>query len=249
MMKALSMEFYKIRHRKIGLTVVAMLAVQFFVAAYSITRMKPYELPQGWMGSILLLAEINCFFMPIAVAVIGSRLSDIEHKGNTFKLLKAIMPSSKLFAAKFLCGTVYIVITVILQMGFVIFAGHLKGFTQEFPSGYFAYYSLVTLIVDLTLLLLQLIISLLFANQMISFVVAITGTLLGIFSMFIGSISKFVLWGYYCELSPVRMNWDKDTRIIDLYWINIPFGELSVLVIIFILIYVIGKKLFIGKEL
>ena len=249
MIKALSMEFYKIRHRKIGLTVLAILVVQFITVAYSIKRMRPYELSQGWMGSILLLTQINCFFMPIAVAVIASRLSDIEHKGNTLKLLKAIMPSSQLFAAKFLCGTVYIVITVILQIGFIIFAGYLRGFPQEFPNSYFAYYFLVTLMVNLTLLLLQLIISLIFANQMISFIVAITGTLLGIFSMYIGSISKFVLWGYYCELSPVRMNWDKDTRIIDLYWINIPFGELSALVVIFILIYTIGKKLFVGKEI
>ena len=142
MIKELSMEFYKIRHRKVGLTVLAIIAVQFFVAAYSIKRMKPYELSQGWMYSLLLFAQLNCFFMPIALTVIGSRLSDIEHKGNTFKLLESIMPSSKLFTSKFLCGSVYILIAVIMQIVFIIFAGHLKGFTQEFPSGYFIYYQI-----------------------------------------------------------------------------------------------------------
>lgn len=249
MIKALSMEFYKIRHRKIGLTMLAIVAVQFILAAHSIERMKSYELEQGWIGSMLLFSEMNCIFMPIAVAVIGSRLSDIEHKGNTFKLLRVIMSSSRLVIAKFLCGAVYIVIATILQMGFMIFMGNLKGFTQEFPTNYFVYYYLCTLIISLTLLLFQLIISLLFANQMISFVVAIAGTLLGIFSMFIGSISKFVIWGYYLELAPVRMNWSKETRIIDYYWIDIPVGEVIALLIVFVVLYVIGKKLFVGKEL
>ncbi|AGX43104.1 ABC transporter permease [Clostridium saccharobutylicum] len=249
MIKALSMEFYKIRHRKIGLTVLVIVMVQFIIASYSINKMKSYELEQGWMYLILLFSEINCFFMPITVAVISSRLSDIEHKGNTFKLLNAVMPASQLFVGKFLCGAVYIGIINIFQVGFMILSGNLKGFTEEFSIDYFFYYILITFIVNLTLLLLQLIISLIFSNQIISFVVAITGTLLGAFSMLIGSIAKFVPWGYYCELAPVRMNWDKDTRIIDLYWTNIPYGEVIALLIIFILLYTFGKQLFVRKEI
>lgn len=249
MITALSMEFYKIRHRKIGLTVAMMIGMQFMWALWAMRNMDVHELSQGWMSCLYSFSQLNCIMMPIIVAVIASRLSDIEHKGNTLKLLKTIMPGSQLFTAKFLCGAFYMIITVILQLGIIIFIGHLRGFTQEFSFGYFEYYALFTLVINLTLLLLQLILSLLFVNQMIAFVIAIAGAFLGLYSLFFESISRFVLWGYYGLLSPVRMNWDKNTRVVDFYWSSVPLGECLILLVIFVLLYIIGKKLFIRKEI
>lgn len=249
MITALSMEFYKIRRRKIGVTVAMMVAVQFMWALWANRNMNPHQLSQGWMSCLYSFSQINCIMMPFIAAVVGSRLSDIEHKGNTLKLLKSIMPSSELFMSKFLCGAFFMVITVILQIGIIIFIGNLKGFTQEFPLGYFFYFALFTLLVNLALLLLQLILSLFFVNQMVGFIIAIAGTFLGLYSLFFKSVTRFVLWGYYGLLSPVGMNWDKNTRVVDLYWTNIPYAELLILVMILALLYIIGKKLFIGKEI
>lgn len=248
MIKALSMEFYKIRHRKIGLTVLMIIAVQFMWAFWAIKDKDGHKLSQIWMYSLYLFSTINCIMMPILVAVVASRLSDIEHKGNTFKLLKTIIPSGKLFAAKFLCGSFYMMVTVISQILIMIFIGELRGLNEEFPTGYFVYYALFTLGVNLTLLLLQLILSLQFINQMITFIVAIAGSFLGLYSLFFGSAGKFILWSYYAVLSPVGMNWDKGTRNVDYYWLSIPLIECCVLIGVFVMLYIIGKNLFIKKE-
>ena len=248
-MKELSMEFYKIRHRKIGLTVAMMMIVQFMWALWAIKDKDGHQLSQIWMYSLYTFSQINCIMMPILVAVIASRLSDIEHKGSTLKLLKTIMPGSKLFMAKFLCGTFYMVISVILQIGIIIFIGYLRGFNEKIPLGYFGYYASFTLVVNLTLLLLQLILSLIFVNQMIAFIIAIVGSFLGLYSLFLSNAAKFVLWSYYVVLSPVGMDWDKSTRIFSLHWVNIPYMEFCLVILIFILMYGIGKRLFIRKDI
>lgn len=249
MIKALSMEFYKVRHRKVGLTVLAVIAVQFMFALWNMKYKNTHELSQGWMDSFYTFSSINCIFMPMLAAVIGSRLSDIEHKGNTLKLLKAIMPGKQLFAAKFLCGGFYMFITIFLQAGIMIFIGNLRGITQEFPYGYFCYYVLFTTIINLTLLLLQLMLSLQFVNQTIAFAVAIVGTFLGLYSLFFENAARYVIWGYYMVLSPVRMDWNKSTQIVKFYWSSIPLFEFLALLICFCLLFIIGKNIFIRKEL
>jgi hypothetical protein len=248
MIKALSMEFYKIRHRKLGLTILAVIIVQFIYALWQMKYKNSHELSQGWMDSIYSFATINCIIMPMLVAVIGSRLSDIEHKGNTFKLLMTVMPSKQLFISKILCGGFYLLISVLLQVVMMICIGSLRGITQEFPVGYFCYYGLFTFLVNLTLLLLQLILSLQFLNQMIAFCVAIGGTFLGLYSLFFEKAGKYVLWAYYMVLSPARVDWDKSTRIVKFYWISIPLYEFFALLISLVLLYIIGKKLFMRKE-
>lgn len=248
MMKALSIEFQKIRHRNLGLTVAIMSFVQFIWALWAIKDKSGHQLSQIWMYSIYSFSTFNCIMMPILVAVIASRISDIEHKGNTFKLLKTIMPSSELFNAKFLCGAFYMLIIVILQILMIVFIGNLRGTNEKVPVGYFAYYGLFTLAVSLTLLVLQLILSLQFVNQMITFIVAIVGSLLGLYSLFLGNAAKFILWSYYAFLSPVKMNWDRAAEKVDFYWDSIPLMECLVLISIFIVLYIMGKRLFVRKE-
>ncbi|WP_315076651.1 ABC transporter permease [uncultured Clostridium sp.] len=241
------MEFYKIRHRKVGLTVAIMIGVQFMWALWAMRHMDVHKLSQGWMYSIYSFSQLNCIMMPIVIGVIASRLSDIEHKGNTIKLLKTIISDNKIFMAKFLCGEFYMIIIAILQVGIIIFFAKLKGFSGNFPIGYISYY---TLIINLTLLLLQLIFSLIFINQMIGLVIAIGGALLGLFSLFFSkTIARLVLWGYYGLLSPVKMDWDIKTRIVNLYWISIPLTEFAILIGIFILLYIAGKEIFKRKEI
>ena len=84
---------------------------------------------------------------------------------------------------------------------------------------------------------------------MIAFFIAIAGSFLGLFSLFFGGIvSKIILWGYYGTLSPVKMNWDKCTRIVQFYWAQIPVSDLLILITTFILLYLLGLKIFKLKE-
>lgn len=249
MMKTLYMEFYKMRNKGLGFVVIALIAIQMLWALWAMRYMNADELAQGWMSFMYSFAQINCIFMPIFIAVIASRLSDVEHKENYLKLMETFLSQKSIFNSKFLCGSVYIFMAVILQMVLMISLGNFKGVTQQLPVSRLIYYFSTTLIISLTLFLIQLVLSLLFENQMIAFITAITGTFLGLYSLFFDSISKYVIWGYYGALSVVRMNWNKDSRIVDFYWVNLPVNQILILGVIFIMLYITGKKLFMRKEL
>ena len=93
--------------------------------------------------------------MPVVAAVVASRLSDVEHKGNTFKLLETVIPSGKLFDSKFICGATYLILTSLVQVIMIIMLGKLKNFTGAPPYALLGLYFLFTSAVNLTILLLQ----------------------------------------------------------------------------------------------
>lgn len=248
-MHLLKVEFFKLRHRKMGLLVAGMGVFQLLYMIWATKGMDAHELAQGWKGCLYLSFQINIILMPLFIATIASRLSDIEHKGNTFKSLKTMIATPKLFHTKILCGGIYLGVMVLLQVGIMLVVSQYRQFIDAIPTNYIACYGVIVFLVDSTVFILQLVLSLLFTNQMIAFMVAIAGTFLGLYSMFFSEqVAQWILWGYYALLAPIRMNWDEATRIVDYYWIDVPIKHLVILIILFIGIYGVGRRAFIGKE-
>jgi len=188
--------------------------------------------------------------MPVIAAVVASRLCDIEHKGQTFKLLNTVMSAQRLFAAKFLYGALYLFSAVLLQLIVIVSVGCAVGFVGNPPPDKLFYYLLFTTAVNLTILLMQQVLSLLFKNQMIPLSVGIIGSFAGIFIMYFPqSLERFLLWGYYGVLMFVGMDWDKATRITDFYYVPVDWAGFIALIIIFCSIYIIGRTLFVRKEM
>ncbi len=250
MIKALAMEFRKIRRRKVWAIVAALISVQILLALWGVDRMDAHELSQGWMHFLYQFPILNSIMMPVIAAVVASRLCDIEHKGQTLKLLHTVMPAGRLFAAKFLCGALYMLAAVLLQIMVIVSAGLVIGFAGSPPLDKLLYYLLFTTAVNLTILLLQQVLSLLFRNQMIPLTVGIIGSFAGLFIMFFPqNLGRFLLWGYYGVLMFVSMNWDRATRISDFYYVPVDWTGFCALAIMFCMIYIIGRALFIRKEM
>lgn len=249
-MKAVAMEFNKVRRRKVWLIVALMISVQLVWALWAFRNMNALDLKQGWQYCLYRFPMLNAIMVPVIAAVVASRLSDVEHKGNTLKLLKTIMPAGQLFDAKFLCGSVYILAAVVLQVLIMVISGHLKGFEGAVPVSRLGYYLLFTTAVSLTILLLQQVLSLLFANQMVPLTVGLIGGFAGLFIMFFPqNLERFILWGYYGVLMFVRLDWQQATRICHYYWSPIDWTGFITLVVIFCAIYIIGRSLFVRKEI
>lgn len=250
MIKALAMEFQKIRRRKVWAIVAALISVQILLALWGVDRMDAHELSQGWMHFLYQFPILNSIMMPVMAAVVASRLCDIEHKGQTLKLLNTVMPAGRLFAAKFLCGALYMLAAALLQIIAIVMAGLVVGFEGSPPLDKLLYYLLFTTAVNLTILLLQQVLSLLFRNQMIALTVGIIGSFAGLFIMFFPqNLERFFLWGYYGVLMLVGMDWDRATRISDFYYMPVDWTGFSILAIMFCMIYIIGRSLFIRKEM
>lgn len=250
MIKAVSVEFQKIRHRRVWAIVAALIFVQMLWSLWGIQRMDAHDLSQGWMYFLYQLPLLNSIMMPVIAAVVASRLCDIEHKGQTFKLLNTVMPAQRLFAAKFTCGALYMLATVLLQLIVIIAVGYAVGFWGNPPSNKLLYYLLFTMAVNLTILLLQQVLSLLFKNQMIPLSVGIIGSFAGLFIMYFPqSLERFLLWGYYGVLMFVGMDWDRATRITDFHYVPVDWNGFIALIIMFFTIYIAGRALFVRKEM
>lgn len=248
-MHLLKMEFYKLRHKKMGAMVIGIVLFQLIYMIWATRSMGEYELMQGWKGLMYRAFEINIILMPLMIAMMASRLSDIEHKGSTFKYLKTIVSSARLFDTKALCGASYLMGIVILQIGMLLLVGGYRQFGEAIPVGYLGYYLVITFMIDLTLFILQLNLSLIWSNQMIALIVAVVGTFLGLYSMFFSEdVARWILWGYYALLSPVKMNWDSTTRIIDFYWVSLPIQTFMILMAVLVMLYFLGKCHFVRKE-
>lgn len=250
MNKELSAEFQKVRNRRVWLIVAALILVQIAWVSWSFHSMSTNDTQQGWMIILYQFSLLNSIVMPVIAAVVASRLSDVEHKGQTLKLLNTIMPTGKLFAAKFLCGALYMFIVAILQVLVVIATGYLRGFEGSVPVVKILYYLFFTTSVNVTILLFQQVLSLFFKNQIVSLSVGLTGGLIGLFIMFFPQhLAKFILWGYYGVLMLVGMDWDPATRFSSYYWAPVDWQGFLMLGLFFAAIYLIGRFLFVRKEI
>lgn len=128
MSKALALEFHKIHRRRVWMIVAAMILVQILWSIWGVRRMDAHELSQGWMFFLYQFPLLNSIMMPVIAAVVASRLCDIEHKGQMLKLLNTVMPAGRLFAAKFICGALYMLAAVLLQLIVMVAVGYAVGF-------------------------------------------------------------------------------------------------------------------------
>ncbi len=248
-MKGILLEFYKIRRRKVGVIILVLLGVQCLWGLWAFRDMDAKKLSQGYMQCLYHFTVLNTIMMPMVAAITASKICDLEHKGQTFKLLLTVMPAGTLFDAKFICASMYMVAVGAVQMIFIIVLGKAAGFTEPFPLGYLFYYFVITIFVTVVILAIQQVFSLLFTNQMVSFVIGITGSFAGLFSLFLPqNIQRGVLWSYYGVLMPVRMNWDSQTRIADLQYIPVDWSSFWLLMGMFAVIYLTGRRCFTRKE-
>lgn len=71
--------------------------------------------------------------MPLAMAILASRLWDVEVKGCTPKLLYTLQSRRSLFAAKAALGLAEIFLIVTLEAAGAPLIGHLQHYTQPYP--------------------------------------------------------------------------------------------------------------------
>lgn len=248
-MRTLMVEAAKTRRRYIWMPILAILFVQAAWAVWALSRWKKADFSQGWMYFLYQFPLLNCIMMPVAIAMIASRLADAEHKGQTFRLLHTLQRPGRLFDGKLLCGCGYVLLASLLQAAAVIGLGVMYGF-GPIPWNRLGLFLLGNASVGITLYLLQQIISMLFQNQLAALIVGLAGAFIGLTALFFSaSMQRLVLWSYYGVLSTVGMDWNPETKVSVFSWLSYHWGNYIPLVAAFVLLYLIGKTLYTRKEL
>ena len=159
MLQALHAEWQKARRRH-DLVLCLTFAVILYLWLGSTAPTGQDELANAYSALFFGAPIINTILLPVLMAVLASRLWDVEVKGYTAKLLYTLQSRRSLFFGKAVFGLGEIVLMVALEAAVLLLLGHTQGYTEAFPAGQFAYLNLCTLTVCTMLYFSELLLSL-----------------------------------------------------------------------------------------
>ena len=244
-MKLLKLEFYKCRRRQILPLCAAVLGLELLWAASDL----PDAAHLGWAMLFYDLAILDAILMPICVAMIASRSCEPEHKGSTWKLLETMVSPGALYFAKLAWGGLTLAGLLLLRSGLLLGLGTAYGLPGEPPYGRLALFALVTWAVSMMVYALQQGLSLRFANQAAALVCGVFGSFIGFLSLlFPPFLIRLVPWGYYGLLALSYMEWNPTTRMIRYHWQTPHPWDLLFLLLWATAFLLIGRTLFLRKE-
>lgn len=206
-MRYLSLEFYKIRRRGIFLTALFLCGAEGAWTAYSAQQyLEENGTHLVWNNLFTNLALLHGLFLPMAIAVLASRICDMEHKGDTWKLLgTAAEPMNRLYFSKFLCAFLILTFTLTAELAVLIVFGIWKGFPVPIPMDLILPIYFGTLLVSVFVLALQQWISMAVSNQLVALIVGMAGAFLGfVGALFPAQVRIAFPWCAYADLSSVQ---------------------------------------------
>ena len=173
----------------------------------------------------------------------------MEFKGDTLKQLCTLETLSEIYLTKVLFGIRYSLLLAAAQPFIIYFIGYFFHFTQDFLTEQIGYLTLLIFLLNITIFLIQLLLSLWIENQLIPLLFGLFGSFCGLFGLFLPNLNKFVLWGYYVHLSPIEMYWDSSTRITTYFDKPCNWTALLILLVLNLLLCLTGNHLFCRKEI
>ena len=203
-------------HRRHDLLLCLLVPLIMILWVGGLAPSDPEELANGYSALLYSIPVIEAILMPVLMAVLASRLWEIEVKGSMPKFLYTLQERRSLFAGKAAFGLLEILLVTLLEMGAAVLLGIVHGYTEAFPTGQLCYLFVCTLAVDAMLFFGEFLLMLWVGNPLPALCVGIVGALVGLFSAFMPPlVSYFVPFGYYIPLSAYEVaNWDKATHTV-----------------------------------
>jgi Uncharacterized protein conserved in bacteria len=248
-LSGLGVEVKKTKYRKIWLVILGICLLHFMWLTWILVKSDSNRMKEAYDYILFEFPLLNSITLPVVIAMIASRLCDIENKGNTLKLLYTIQKKGSVFDCKLLLGSFYIALIVALQILMVKIQSILFHFGVSMPEKQMFCYAISTFLVSFAILIIQQILSLLFDNQIAPLAIGLFGSFIGLFSLFFPkTVQRLVLWGYYSIFSTVGSSWNKDTRVMKFF--EVPFDSFTLVgfILFILIIYLLGKNLFLRKE-
>lgn len=250
MIHLLNTELKKIRRRHIGMLFAANLVIDFIWMLWPMNN-SDFLYNQEYDYLLICLPLINAVFLPTILAAAASRLCDIELKGSTLKMLCTMEPRQSIFHTKLLVGSIYLLLFSLAQTAMIpVLAASLSP-GQELPAARVCLFGISTFGISLVLFLIQQSVSLLSGNQLFPLFLGVGGSFVGVFTWFFPQLPlRYMLpWGYYCVVLTTNMSYDEVTREVDYYATSFPVGFFLGFMAFGVLVYIIGKRLFMNREI
>ena len=209
----------------------------------------PEELANGYSALLYSLPVIEAILMPVMMAVLASRLWDMEIKGNTAKLLYTLQQKGSFYDLKFVHECFYLLLFTIGECLLFPLSGKLYHFTEPLSLPLLLRHGVVLFLAGTVILILQHILSLLCQNQIAPLFIGLAGAFLGLFSMFFPpALTRLLPWSYFGAFLPYGMEYDPATRIISFYELPFPIGLFIGYAVFGIVFYLVCRGIFLKKE-
>ena len=227
MMCCLSLELRKTKRRGIWLVLAALLLTIILWEGNSMNDAR--FLKFGWKMMLYNLPLLNAVLIPTGIAVFASRIIDMEHKGNTWKLLETLEGKSELYLAKVLYGLIAVLCFSIAELLLCAAIGLVAGFEGMPDLWAYGLFFVQTFVITFNLYLLQMLLSLIFTNQAVALCAGLCGSMAGLFLMYVPQwpfLRNIIPWGHYGAMMFVGMDWNKAQGIQGFYYMQQKNGAL-----------------------
>ena len=227
-MSALRVELRKSHRRHLTLVSVC---ISLFVLLWAAQTgaSEADRIAAGYSALFYAVPVMNTVVMPLGIAVIASRIWDIEVKENNCRLLFTLQSHSALFLGKATLGLLQILLICAAEGAGLMALGRLSGYTEALDRAQFGWLMLCTFAVNTMLFFLWFLLSIRFASQVPTLAVGMVGSLSGLFAAFMPQkISHLLPWGYYIPLSAMGMEWNRVTQEVRYVPISYPVWLLAV---------------------
>lgn len=239
----IGLEFFKLRRKWIFAMITFFLSAEI-VWTLMATRKYMTGNPDhaNWEMIIIMLTSLNALFLPIISAVVVSRICDMEHKGDTWKLLRSASVSIRqVYASKYICASVLMLGAVCLQILAIIAIGLMNKLVDPIPLSMILSFGFGTILTNMAVIAMQQWVSLCYKNQAFSLCLGMVGGFIGMTADFFPSIiSRFFVWSYYSGLSPIKLN--NTSNIIEPITQSLDLGLLTAITVLAAIFYMAGSS-------
>lgn len=252
-MKYLRLELYKLKHRKVFLTFLLILGVELLFVFSNYGNNKNFlsmvsdSSAPAWEDLIIGPAVINGLFFPILAAVIASRICDMEHKGNTWKLLECNNQSRRsIWFCKFTVVSMLMLLAIFIQAITIVVYGTSAGIVQPLPVRTLLGFMLGTAMITFVVVTIQVFFSLVCVNQLLPMSIGMIGALIGFISTLLPpGIRNILIWGNYAELMVLGQDTSSgNLQSAEFVVQNINFVPLAILFAVGLAVYAVFRKRF-----
>ncbi len=238
MKSALYAEIQKAKHRH-DLEIIVAIGILVMILSVGFGET---DSASGYSAFFYTIPIIQTLVMSTSMAVLASRVWDVETKGNTCKLLFTLQTRSSLYWTKAILGMIEIVIISLLECVAVWGIGLLRNYTDTLDVQRLLLLFFSSTVISLMLFLFSLLLSICFPTQVPVLAMGLMGSLFGLFSAFFPRVLiYFVPWGYYMPLSTMALKWNEVTRETKYIPRDFSGSVLPIAVLIMVICIALGK--------
>lgn len=250
---AFGVELKKNRHQMFFLLPLAFILVLMLWSGYSNHDLSPEQQAQGYQGLLYELPILNCLLMPVYLAVIASRLCDMERKGETLKLLYTLEEKHIFYDCKFLHEFIYLLIFAAGEGCMFPLFGRWYDYTDELSLRLWLLHIVCLLLPGVCILTLQHILSLLSEQQLVPLFLGLAGSFIGLLASFSPNggrslVGRFIPWSYFSQFLPYTMQYDPGTRTTTYTRAAFPTVPFILLFVFTVCFYAACRYLYVKKE-